>query len=285
MRTARITAAAAAGVVMLAGLTACGGKDGGDKAGGGDAGGGSPVQAATAALRTASEKTGAEKSAKVEMTRRTGQSTQSMKGGMDWSQGMRMNVETTGQGGLGGGKPMQSIYTPEVMYLKLGLGAKPWMKYDYNAMAKKSPVFAMLKDQMQNNNPSRSVGLVLATGKAEKVGTEDVRGVKATHYTATFEVAALARMQASKDFSEKDMKSLEESLKQNGTKNETIDLWIGPDDLLVKKVEKFQSNLGSTENTAYYSDYGTKVSVVEPPASQVNDAAKLGTGIGAGLAG
>ncbi|KAA6221137.1 hypothetical protein CP973_03370 [Streptomyces albofaciens JCM 4342] len=277
MRTARITAAAAAGVVMLAGLTACGGKDGGNKAGGG-----SPVQAAAAALRTASEKTGSEKSAKVESTTKTGQTTQSMKGAMDWSQGMRMNVETTGQGGLGGGKPMKALYTPEAMYLNLGLGGKPWMKYDYNAMAKKSPVFALLKDQMQNNNPSRSVGLVLATGKAEKVGTEDVRGVKATHYTATFDVAELTRMQASKDFSEKDMKSMEESLRKSGTKNETIDLWIGPDDLLVKKTEKMQNNQGGFESTVFYSDYGTKVSVEEPPASQVTDAAGA---MGGGLAG
>ncbi|MFH8748741.1 hypothetical protein ACH4GK_12465 [Streptomyces rimosus] len=285
MRTARITAAAAAGVVMLAGLTACGGKDGGNKAGG-DGAGGSPVQAAAAALRTASEKTGSEKSAKVESTTKQGGTTQSMKGGMDWSQGMRMNVETTGQGGLGGNKPMQGLYTPEAMYLKLGLGGKPWMKYDYDAMAKKSPVFALLKDQMQNNNPSRSVGLLLATGKAKKVGTEDVRGVKATHYTATFDVAELTRMQASKDFSEKDMKSMEEALKQNGTKDETIDLWIGPDDLLVKKTEKMQNKQGGYESTVFYSDYGTKVSVEEPPASQVNDAAKLSTGgMGGGLAG
>ncbi|MFH8403293.1 hypothetical protein ACH4FX_00785 [Streptomyces sp. NPDC018019] len=285
MRTARITAVAA-GVVMLAGLTACGGKDGGTKAGGDAAGGGSPVQAAVAALRTASEKTGAEKSAKVETTARTGKMTQSMKGEMDWSQGMRMKVETTGQGGLGGGKPMKSIYTPEAAYLQLGIGGKPWMKYDYNAMAKQNPTFALLKDQMQNNNPSRAVGLVMATGKAKKVGTEDVRGVKATHYSATFDVAELTRMQASKDFSEKDMKALEEALKKSGTKNETIDLWIGPDDLIVKKVEKAENTMGGTENTVYYSDYGAKVDVQEPPASQVTDASKPGAGAsGGGLAG
>ncbi|OKH97314.1 hypothetical protein A6A06_32585 [Streptomyces sp. CB02923] len=267
---------------MMAGLTACGGKDGGNKAAGGDAGGnGSPAQAAMAALRTASEKTGAEKSAKVESTTRSGAAARTMKGEMDWAQGVRMNAEMAAQGGLGGGKPMKVITTPEAMFLNLNLGGKPWMKYDFDALAKQNPTFALVKDQMQNNNPSRSVGLVIASGKAKKVGTEDVRGVQATHYTATFDVAELTRMQASKDFSEKDMKALEESLKKSGTKNETIDLWIGPDDLLVKKTEKAQNNMGGAESTVYYSDYGTKVTVQEPPASQVTDTGKLGAGAGA----
>ncbi|WP_030017007.1 hypothetical protein [Streptomyces monomycini] len=285
MRTARITAVVA-GVVMMAGLTACGDKDGGSKAGGDGGGNGSPAQAAAAALRTASEKTGAEKSAKVETTSRSGAMTRTMKGELDWAEGVRMTAEMTGQGGLGGGKPMKVLATPEAMYINLGLGGKPWMKYGFDALAKQNPSFALIKDQMQNNNPSRAMGLVIASGKAKKVGTEEVRGVRTTHYTATFDVAELTRMQASKDFSEKDMKALEESLKQSGTKNETVDLWIGPGDLLVKKTEKAQNNMGGAESTVYYSDYGTKVDVQEPPASQVNDAGKLGAGAaGGGLKG
>ncbi|MEU7224186.1 hypothetical protein [Streptomyces chrestomyceticus] len=282
MRTARITAAVA-GVVMLAGLTACGDKDGGSKAGGDAGGNGSPVQAAVAALRTASEKTGAEKSAKAETTTRSGQVTQHVKSEIDWSEGMRSNAEMTGQGGLGGGKPMKLVYTPEAVFMNFG-GGKSWLKYDYNVMAKKSTMYAVLKDQMQNNNPSRSVALVLASGKAKKAGTEDVRGVQATHYTATIDAAELARMQASENFSDKDMKALEESFKQTGTKNQTIDLWIGPGDLLVKKTEKTQNNVGLVESTTYYSDYGTKVTVQEPPASQVTDGSKIGAGaVGGGL--
>ncbi|MFD7665541.1 hypothetical protein [Streptomyces sp. NPDC059788] len=283
MRTARITALAA-GVVMMAGLTACGGKDGGDKAGGDNAaGGGSPVQAAVAALRTASEKTGSENSAKVEGTNKLGQATQTIKGEMDWSNGIRMNAEITQQGSaLGGGKPMKAVYTPQAMFMNLNLGGKPWMKYDYDALAKQSAAGALIKDQMQNNNPTRAMELVIASGKAKKVGTEDVRGVQATRYTATIDVAELSRMQASKNFSEKDMKSLEDMLKQTGTKNETIDLWIGQDNLLVKKREQAKNNQGGLDSTVFYSDYGTKVTAQEPPASQVLDASKLGAGAGAG---
>ncbi|MFH9423130.1 hypothetical protein [Streptomyces sp. NPDC017529] len=291
MRTARITAVVA-GVVMMAGLTACGDQDGGGTAGGDKAaGGGSPVQAAVAALRTASEKTGAKSSAKIDGTNRLGKMTMSVKGAMDWSKGVRAQAEMSPQGdaaGLGGGKPIKTVTTPEAVYVNLGLRDKPWMKYDYNAMAKQSALGALMKDQAQNNNPTRAMALVIASGKAEKAGTEDVRGVRATHYTATFEVSELARMQASEDFSQKDMKALEETLKQNGTTSQTIDLWVGPDNLLVKKTEKAQSNLGGSENTVFYSDYGTKVTVQEPPASQTTDGGKAGAGAGAaagGLAG
>ncbi|MEU2788256.1 hypothetical protein [Streptomyces sp. NPDC007100] len=288
MRTARITAVVA-GIVMMAGLTACGDKDGGGKAGGDKAaGGGSPVQAAAAALRTAAEKTGAKTSAKFDGTNRLGKVTMSVKGAMDWSEGIRAQAEMSPQGGAagpGGGKPVKTVTTPEAVYVNFGLRDKPWLKYDYNAMAKQSALGALMKDQAQNNNPTRAMALVIASGKAEKAGTEDVRGVRATHYTATYEVGELARMQASRNLSQKDLKALEETLKKNGTTSQTIDLWIGPDNLLVKKTEKSQSDLGGSESTAFYSDYGTKVTVQEPPASQTTDGGKAGAGAAGGLAG
>ena len=63
---------------------------------------------------------------------------------------------------------------------------------------------AYLKDQMQNNNPARSVDLLLAGGKVKKVGVETVKGKKADHYSGTIEVAELARTQSKKP-SEKDL--------------------------------------------------------------------------------
>ena len=48
---------------------------------------------------------------------------------------------------------------------------------------------------------------------------------------------------------------------------EKIDIWVNDDDLLVKKVEKAETKNGPFSQTAYYSDYGTKVSVEKPPAS------------------
>ncbi|MFJ8674450.1 hypothetical protein [Streptomyces sp. NPDC093589] len=282
MRSTRITAAVAGVVLLVGGLSACN-DDGGKAAGssGGSGGGGdaagkqqSPLDAALASLKKASQQTTGKQSAKVDGTTKSGGAEQKLKGALDWSQGVRMTVDITQSGGVGGGKPMKALYTADAMYMNLGaagLGGKPWVKYDYDVMAKKmGPAGALLKDGLQNNNPGRSVDLLLASGKVKEVGKESVRGVQATHYSGTLGVSEMARMQ-SKDVSEADLQSLEKQLKTIGAKNETIDLWIGADNLLVKKREQMDSKSAPYDSTLFYSDYGTKVTVTEPPASETTE--------------
>ncbi|MFF8314046.1 LolA-like protein [Streptomyces lydicus] len=276
MRSTRI-AAVVAGVVMVAGLTACnGGKS--DNAGGNGGGAGSnqsPLEAALASLKTASQQTDGKKSAEVDGTVKNGPSTQTMKGAMDWSQGMRMDVTITQPAGPMAGKPTKALYTPTAMFMGIPIQGKSWIKYDYDALAKKlGPSGALLKDQMNNNNPNRAMELLISSGKVKEAGKEDVRGVQATHYTGTLSVSELTRMQ-SKNVSEKDLTALEQQLKAAGTKNETIDLWISSENLLVKKREQI-AGAKTFDSTVYYSHYGTKVTVTEPPASETVDFDKVG---------
>ncbi|MFG2224247.1 hypothetical protein [Streptomyces sp. NPDC048644] len=281
MRSTRITAVVA-GAVMMAGLTAC---NGGNGSGGtsSDAAGEkqSPLDVALASLKTAARQTDGKKSAKVEGTVKNGPSNQTMKGALDWSQGMRMNVDITqsGQSPMAG-KPVKALYTPDAMFMNMGAAGMPvagknWVKYDYDALAKKmGPTGALLKDQMQNNNPTRAMELMIASGKVKEVGKEDVRGVQATHFTGTLSVQELTRMQ-SKNLSEADLKALEAQMEQAGSKAETIDLWISSDNLLVKKRERMDSSATSFDSTVFYSDYGTKVTAEEPPAGETVDFDKV----------
>ncbi|MYT31178.1 hypothetical protein [Streptomyces sp. MspMP-M5] len=262
---------------MMAGLTACnsgGGKSNGT--GGGSAGGSSndasgsksPLEAALASLKTASQQTSDKKSAQIDGTQKMGPTTRTMKGAMDWSNGINMTLDITNTGGpMASGKPMKALYTPQAMYMNMGMpmGGKSWLKYDYDALAKKGgPAGALMKDSMQNNDPVKSVNLLIASGKVKEAGKEDVRGVQATHYTGTVDVAEMAKMQ-SKSLSEADLKALEQQLKKIGATTETIDLWIGPDNLLVKKREQMDGQQ-ATDSTVFYSNYGTKVTVTPPPA-------------------
>ncbi|MET7763118.1 hypothetical protein [Streptomyces sp. NPDC005336] len=274
-------AIAAGGVVLMVGLTACGSEKSGDDKAGDKAGQslGSPL----AALKLASERTDAQHSAKVEGTTQMGQSNSEMSGAMDWADGIRANMTITQKGGAVAsspveGMPLQARYTPDAMFMNMGDafaaqagGGKHWIKYDYDALAKQAgPSGAFLKDQMQNNNPSRSVQLLLATGKVKSVGSEDVKGVKATHYTGTVKVSEIAKMQ-SKDLSQSDLDALQKQLETSGMDTETIDLWIDGKNLLVKKREQAQSNNGAYDSTVFYSDYGTTVSVQEPSSSDTTD--------------
>jgi hypothetical protein len=290
MRQARIVMMAA-GVAMMAGLTACGGNSGSADAGSGGKDKLSPVQVALAELKQASQSTDEKKSAKVEgqQTQGTAQGQIATKtdGVVDWSGGgttaeMTITQKGSGAGGLPtSGKPMKARYTEDAMYVNLGNDfaatagkGKHWMRYDYDKLAKQAgPSGALIKDQMQNNNPARSVDLLLASGKVKKVGSEDVKGKKTDHYSGTLEVAELARMQ-SKQLSEKDLDQLSDQLKQQGFKTEKVDVWIDGDDLLVKKQEQAKGKNGNLDSTVFYSDYGTRVSVQEPAASDTLSFAK-----------
>jgi hypothetical protein len=262
----------AAGVVVLTGgLTACG-SDKGD--------GGRVALAPIDALMLASKQTNEQHSAKVDGTTKIGAASSEMTGEMDWRDGMRANMTITQRGGAVensplAGKPMQARYTPDAMFVNLGdefaaapgSGGAHWMQYDYATLAEKAgPSGAFLKDQMQNTDPARSVQLLIASGKVNKVGEESVRGTGATRYTGTVDVSELARMQ-SKDLSEKDLKGLQDQLEAAGMETETIDLWVDGDNLLVKKRERASSDQGAYDSTVFYSGYGVDVTVEEPPAS------------------
>ncbi|OPF83448.1 hypothetical protein VT50_0204240 [Streptomyces antioxidans] len=279
-------AIAAGSLVLTVGLTACGSdKSDDDKAGdktGGDRSGHSAMSP-LAALKLASQQTDKKNSAKVEGTTQMGEQNSQMTGAMDWADGIRANMSITQKGGAianspMAGKPMDARYTPDAMFLNMGDefaaqagSGKHWVKYDYDVLAQKAgPSGAFLKDQMQNNNPSRSVELLLATGKVKSVGSEDVKGVKATHYTGKVKVSEIAKMQ-SKELSQSDLDALQKQLESSGMDTETIDLWVDGDNLLVKKREQAQSNSGAYDSTVFYSDYGTKVTVTEPSSSDTVD--------------
>lgn len=269
----------------MAGLSACGGNSGSaDNGSGGSEDKLSPAQAVLSELKQASKSTSEQQSAKVEadQTQATAQGEIATKteGTLDWSGGGTTAEMTVTQQGSGAkalptsGKPMPARYTEDAMYINLGdefastAGkGKHWMKYDYDKLAKQAgPSGALIKDQMQNNNPARSVDLLLASGKVKKVGSETVKGKKTDHYSGTIKVSELARMQ-SKKLTEKELDQLADQLKQQGFETETVDLWIDGDDLLVKKQERAKGKNGDLDSSAYYTDYGTDVSVEAPSAS------------------
>ncbi|NLU66958.1 hypothetical protein HCC30_06680 [Streptomyces sp. HNM0574] len=267
----------------MAGLTACGGGSKGDDA---NAGGG--ADGALAALKKASESTGKEQSAKVRGTQKQpmpqGEIVTETEGAIDWSSGSttgEMQITAKGSSAKaqpGAGKPTTVRYTEDAMYSEtgdaakaMGAKAKPWMKIDYDKLAEKSGAQgALVKDQAQNNNPTRSVDMLIASGQVEKVGTDTVNGEQADHYSGTVKISDMTRMQ-SKNLSKKEQEELVATMEKQGLKTQTVDVWINGDDLLVKKREKAKSKAGTMDSTVTYSDYGTKVTVEEPPAGDTMD--------------
>ncbi|WP_405732802.1 hypothetical protein OG885_18745 [Streptomyces sp. NBC_00028] len=289
--TVRRMALAIATTTALTGLAACSSGDSGgsgkdDRTSG--SGKGTTRVSPIAALRSAEKSTDAADSARVESTTVMG-SMMSMTadGALGWADGITgtVTIEYTG-GTLAdnmrqlGTTSMEARYLPDAYYAKMGeefaeqAGGKHWIRYDYDDLADLAGGSgAYLKDQMQNTTPNQSVKLLLASGDVKKVGEEKVRGENATHYSGTVDVADLAGKNSSLTASQ--LADLKKQLDQAGVTTETVDIWVNDQDLLVKKVEKGRMATGDLTQTAYYSDYGVKVSAEEPPAGDTEDFKKL----------
>ncbi|MFE0511386.1 hypothetical protein [Streptomyces sp. NPDC058964] len=257
----------------LTGVAACGS----DSSGGGSV---SPV----AALRSAEKSTDKAESAKVRSSTTIG-SVMSMDadGALSWGDGLTGTLTINYTGGTTaqtmrqlGSTSMEARYLPDAYYAKMSdkfaqqSGGKHWIRYAYDDLAKLGGSSgAYLKDQMQNTTPNQSVKLLLASGDVKKVGEEKVSGVNTTHYSGTVNVADLAGK--SSNLSASQLTDLKKQLTQAGVSTETVDIWVNDQDLLVKKVEKADMTAGRMTQTAYYSDYGVKVTAEEPPASDTKD--------------
>ncbi|MFC8126062.1 hypothetical protein [Streptomyces sp. NPDC057302] len=276
MRRAGLSIAVAA---ALTGVAACGssGGDGDTKSGKK----GSVALSPVAALRSIDDKTGNADSAKIESKTVMGtKMSMDMTGSMAWSDGITGNVTATLTGGTQA-EQMKQIGQSKIdyRYLKNGFyanmgdkfaaeagGGKHWLEYDYDTLAQMSGAAGdAFKDQMQNTTPNQSVKMLLASGDVKRVGEETVRGTKTTHYAGTVDAADFTGKNSDLDAGQ--MAELKQQFKAVGLSTQTVDIWVNDDDLLVKKTEKGTTNDGEFSQTAFYSDYGTPVSVEKPPAS------------------
>ncbi|MFC7307526.1 hypothetical protein ACFQVC_25260 [Streptomyces monticola] len=272
-RTVRRTCVSIAAAAALTGVAACGGAT--DKGEGKDGGNFSPLSA----LRAIDSKTQSADSAKVDGTTTMGaQGTMEMKGGLDWSDGVTGVLRITFADGPMAEQMKQSGDTSiDYRYLKNGYyanmgdkfaatsGGKHWIEYDYETLAEMGGAAgSALKNQMQSSTPNQTVKMLLASGDVKRVGEEDVRGVKTTHYSGTVDVADLTAKNARMD--EKQAGELRQQLEQAGMKTEKIDIWVDDEDLLVKKVEEAKMKTGEFSQTVYYTDYGVDVATEQPPA-------------------
>ncbi|WP_405899353.1 hypothetical protein OG242_19270 [Streptomyces sp. NBC_00727] len=290
--TVRRVGLSVAVVAALTSVAACGGSDDGGSKGGSkkESAGGSVAKVdPIAALVAVQKKTGQAQSARIDSTMTMG-STMSTKqsGVIDWSDGITGTLKITPTAGamadsvkkLGGNGTMEARYLKDGYAVDMGeamsqqTGGKRWISYSYDDLAKLAGASgAVMKDQMQNSTPEQGVKSLLASGDVKKVGQEDVRGVSATHYSGTVDVADLTAKSSNLDADE--LAALKKQLADGGITTETIDIWVDENDLLVKKTERGDMKTGELNSTVYYSDYGTKVSVERPPADQTVDFAEL----------
>ncbi|MCC8480890.1 hypothetical protein LMJ41_23835 [Streptomyces globisporus] len=286
--TARRMGTALAAAAALTSMAACSGSD---SAGGSGKGKADAVAKASpvAALKQVRQKTGGAQSAKVEGTTEMG-STMSMKqsGVIGWADGLSGAITVTYTGGTmgealkkaGGDGSVQARYFKDEYYANAGAGmaantgGKNWIRYSYKDLAELGGASGdVMQDQIQNSTPEEGVKALLASGDVKKVGQEDVRGVSATHYSGTVDVAELTTKNSSLDAEQ--LAAFKEQLALAGVTTQTVDIWVDENDLLVKKTERAEMKTGTLNSTLFYSDYGTEVPSEKPEASDTVDFKEL----------
>ncbi|MEV5583686.1 hypothetical protein AB0L39_34680 [Streptomyces parvus] len=286
--TARRMGTALAAAAALTSMAACSGSD---SAGGSGKGKADAVAKASpvAALKQVQQKTGGARSAKVEGTTEMG-STMSMKqsGVIGWADGLSGAITVTYTGGTmgealkkaGGDGSVQARYFKDEYYANAGAGmaastgGKNWIRYSYKDLAELGGASGdVMKDQIQNSTPEEGVKALLASGDVKKVGQEDVRGVSATHYSGTVDVAELTAKNS--DLDAEQLAAFKEQLALAGVTTQTVDIWVDENDLLVKKTERAEMKTGTVDSTLFYSDYGTEVPSEKPEASDTVDFKEL----------
>ncbi|WNM29571.1 hypothetical protein RKE30_03775 [Streptomyces sp. Li-HN-5-11] len=280
----RITLSVAA-ATALTGVAACGSGSSSSSSGkSSGAAGQSVVQASPiAALRTAETSSDQADSARIETTISMGaQLSAKSSGALSWGHGVTGTQTIAFTGGSSpvaesmrraGATAVEARYLSDAFYVRMPAvlagqaGGKHWARYGYADIARLGGASgAVFKDQVQNNTPNRSLKLLLASGDVKKVGEATVRGQHTTHYAGTVSVADLATRTSHLPQAELDR--MKQQLAKSGVTTETVDVWVNDQNLLVKKVEK----AGIVATTVYFSDYGVKVSVVRPAASDTFDA-------------
>ncbi|MFI8190825.1 hypothetical protein ACIF8T_18755 [Streptomyces sp. NPDC085946] len=238
-----------------------------------------------AALRSAERATERAGSARVE-SRTTMGSLMSLTaaGTLGWDGGVTGVLTLTYTGGTVadsmrrlGTPSMEARYLPDAYYARMGdrfaerTGGRHWIRYAYDDLDDLAgDSGAHLGDQMRTTTPNQSLRLLLGSRDVARVGEERVRGERATHYAGTVEVADVAD------------DGLRTTLTRAGVTSQTVDVWVGERDLLVKKVEKARTATGVLTQTAHYDDYGVPVEVRRPPASDTRDVTDLVTDHGGG---
>lgn len=298
-RRVRRTAVSIAMAAALTGVAACssaggsGGSGQEDRAAARAATGVGPV----AALRSAEKTTENADSARVRSTTTMGSLlSMTTDGSLAWDDVISGTVTITYTGGSTaelmrrlGTTSMEARYLPDAYYAKMSdtfaaqTGGKHWIRYGYGDLASVAGSSgALLKDQMQNTTPNKSVQMLLASGDVQKVGEEKVDGQATTHYAGTVDVTGLAGLAGrSSGLTASRLAALKKQLTQAGVSTETVDIWVNDQDLLVKKTEKAATANGTMSQTAHYSDYGVKVSAQKPPAGDTEDFKTLLTNQGA----
>ena len=167
---------------------------------------------------------------------------------------------------------MQLVYAFPIMYMRFppelmpGLPeGKSWVKMDLEKIGRRTGIdFGQLMQSAQSD-PSQGLQYLKGASDVQAVGDEDVRGVATTHYKGIVDLKSLA------DDNPELKAQIDKIVAASGVSRVPVEVWIDHDGFVRRMTQTLD---GMTMTTELY-DFGTAVSVEEPPANDVVDFSAL----------
>jgi len=196
-------------------------------------------------------------------------------------------------GGATGGAQVPStlrlIVLKQALYLRFPALAqqvapgKEWLKLEASKLPKSSTGGADLS-RLGQVNPKQVLSSLQAALKMKKLGSGTVRGVRATHYRATIDLARIVSALPGPQQAD-----ARKALKQAGLTTIPADMWVDASGFLRRLVTslrlKAQGSTVALRLSLDLFDFDEPVRIVPPPAAQVADGTQLLAQLLGGLAG
>lgn len=179
---------------------------------------------------------------------------------------------------IGSGTGVDVIYANEdsdpVVYVRFPFlaktlpGGKQWIRVDLQRAGAAAGIDLSKVLGQTGANPVDVLDLLRASGDVTRAGSETLDGVATTHYHATVDLEkALTTKGIPQD-------TVQRLLDAGAPTDLPVDVWVGDDDGLVRKVQSTYDVPSGGESvrtvtTLNLSDWGTTVSVDTPPSDQV----------------
>jgi hypothetical protein len=169
---------------------------------------------------------------------------------------------------------------------QLGAG-KEWVKMDLQKLGEKQGLDFNALTGVQGDPTSQLDQLRAASGDVEVVGDEKVRGVEATHYSATIDLKRYPEVARAAD-RERVRKSVDRLIQLTGQREIPTDVWVAHDSHRIvrsrtkSQVKVPQGGKMEMDITMELYDFGVRVTGTDPPPPE--DVADIADLPGAGAA-
>ena len=178
-----------------------------------------------------------------------------------------------------------TLYVKLPVLRQLNPRLKPWLKMNLEQSAQAQGVdFSAFLAFGQGGDPSQILEYLRGSGGVKKVGSDRVRGVSTTHYTATIDLKKVAK-QAPARVRAQVRRAIDSIIRLTGQKTLPVDAWLDGQGRVRRIKYRQKLTLGSKRTEVAQAmelyDFGTPVVIQIPPRDEVTDLTTAG-GTGGG---